>query len=102
MSRRKYTVQYKEKAIALSEEKGNVAAAIRELGIGSPMIHLWKKEKEEYSHNSFPGYGKPKMKDQERGIDRLETALKYAQIETEILKKAISIFSKRDRKGLGS
>ena len=45
MSRRKYTVQYKEKAIALSEEKGNVAAALRELGIGSPMIHLWKKEK---------------------------------------------------------
>jgi len=28
--------------------------------------------------------------------------LKDAQLETEILKKAISIFSKRDRKGLGS
>ena len=102
MSRRKYTVQYKEKAIALSEEKGNVAAAARELGIGSPMIHRWKKEKEQYSHNSFPGYGKPKMTDQEREIDRLEKALKDAQLETEILKKAISIFSKSDRKGLGS
>jgi len=31
MSRRKYTAQYKEKAIALSEEKCNVAAAAREL-----------------------------------------------------------------------
>ena len=102
MSRRKYTAQYKEKAIALSEEKGNVAAAARELGIRSPMIHRWKKEKEQYAHNSFPGYGKPKMTDQEREIDRLEKALKDAHLETEILKKAISIFSKSDRKGLGS
>lgn len=102
MSRKKYTAQYKEKAIVLSEEKANVATAARELGIGSPMIHRWKKEKEQYTHNSFPGYGKPKMTDQEREIDRLEKALKDAQLETEILKKAISIFSKSDRKGLGS
>ncbi|MGB5944230.1 MAG: IS3 family transposase [Leeuwenhoekiella sp.] len=87
MSRRKYTAQYKEKAIALSEEKGNVAAAARELGIVPPMIHRWKKEKEQYSHNSFPGYGKPKMTDQEREIDRLEKALKDARLETEIFKK---------------
>ena len=39
MSRRKYSAQYKEKAIALSEEKNNVTAAAQELGIGSPMIH---------------------------------------------------------------
>lgn len=46
MNRKKYSAQYKEKAIALSEEKNNVAADARELGIGSPMIHRWKKEKE--------------------------------------------------------
>ena len=101
MNRKKYSTQYKEKAIALSEEKNNVAAAARELGIGSPMIHRWKKEKEQYLHNSFPGDGKPKMTDQEREIDRLEKALRDAQLETEILKKAISIFSKSDKKNLG-
>jgi len=101
MSRRKYTAQYKEKAIALSEEKGNVAAAARELGIGPPMIHRWKKEKEQYSHNSFPCYGNPKMTDQEREIDRLEKALKDAHLETEILKKAVSIFSKSDKRNFG-
>ena len=102
MRRRKYTTPYKEKAIALSEEKNNVAAAARELGIGAPMIHRWKKEKKEYAHNSFPGHGSAKMTDQERKIARLEKALKDAQLETEILKKAISIFSKSDRKNLGS
>jgi len=61
----------------------------------------WKREKEQYSHKSFPGYGKPKMTDQVREIARLKKALKDAQLETEILKKAISIFSKSDRKDLG-
>ena len=41
------------------------------------------------------------MTDQEREIDRLEKALRDAQLETEILKKAISIFSKSDKKNLG-
>jgi transposase len=44
----------------------------------------------------LPGYGKPKMTEQEREIYRLEKALKDAQLETEILKKAISIFFKSD------
>ena len=101
MNRKKYSPQYKEKAIALSEEKNNVASAARELGIGPPMIHRWKKEKEQYLHNSFPGHGKTKMTDQEREIDRLEKALKDSRLETEILKKAISIFSKSDKKSLG-
>lgn len=102
MNRRKYSAQYKEKAISLSEEKNNVAAAARELGIRPSMIHRWKKEKERYAHNSFPGYGKPKMTDQEREITRLKKELKDAQLETEILKKAISIFSKSDRKNINS
>lgn len=40
------------------------------------------------------------MTDQKREIDRLEKALKDAQFETEIFKKAISIFSKSDKKNL--
>lgn len=102
MNRRKYSAQYKKKAIALSEEKNNVAEAARELGIRPGMIHRWKKEKAKYAHNSFPGYGKPKMTDQEREIAQLKKELRDAQLETEILKKAISIFSKSDRKNINS
>jgi transposase len=40
------------------------------------------------------------MTNQDREIGWLEKALKDAQLETEILKKAISIFSKCDKKNL--
>ena len=102
MSRKKYTASFKLNAIKLSQEKHNVAQAARELGIKAPMIHRWKKEQEEYSHNSFPGHGKAKLTDSEREIVKLKKDLREAKMETEILKKAISIFSESDRKNLGS
>jgi transposase len=57
------------------------------------MIHRWKKEQEEYSRNSFPGHGKAKPTDEGSEIARLKKDLREAKMETEILKKAISIFS---------
>ena len=38
------------------------------------------------------------MTDEEREIERLKKELKEAQLERDILKKAVSIFSKSDRK----
>lgn len=102
MSRKKYTASFKLNAIKLSQEKHNVAQAARELGIKALMIHRWKKEQEEYSHNSFPGHGKAKLTDSEREIVKLKKDLREAKMETEILKKAISIFSANDSKNLGS
>jgi transposase len=102
MSRKKYTASFKLNAIKLSEEKKNVAQVARELGVKAPMIHRWKKEQAEYSHNSFPGHGKAKLTDEGREISRLKKDLREAKMETEILKKAISIFSANDRKNLGS
>jgi len=52
--KRSYTAVYKRNAVKLSKEKGNVAKAARELGIGAQLIHRWKKEQEEFKHNSFP------------------------------------------------
>ncbi|NRA13160.1 MAG: transposase [Crocinitomicaceae bacterium] len=52
----------------LSEEKENVAKAARELGIGAQLIHRWKKEQEEFKHNSFPDHGKAKLTDEERKL----------------------------------
>ena len=75
MSRRKYTVSFKLKAIKLSQEKKNVAQAAREPGIKAPMIHRWKKEQEEYSHNSFHGHGKAKLTDEGREIAKLKKDL---------------------------
>jgi transposase len=75
--------------VKLSEEQGSVAKAVRELGIGAQLIHRWKKEQEEFKHNSFPGHGKAKFTDDGREIARLKKELHYAKMEAEILKKAI-------------
>ncbi len=56
--KRSYTTVYKRYAVKLSEEKGNVVKAVRELGIGAQLIHCWQKEQEGFKHNSFPGHGK--------------------------------------------
>jgi transposase len=98
--KRKYTSTYKRNAVQLSKERNNVAQSARELGIGAQMIHRWKKELEDYEHNSFPGHGKVKQTDEQREINSLKKALKNKELELEILKKAISIFSESDRKNI--
>jgi len=100
--KRSYTAVFKRNAVKLSAEKGNVAKASRELGIGAQLIHRWKKEQEEFQHNSFPGHGKAKLTDEQREIARLKKELRDAKMEAEILKKAIGIFSTNDSTNLGS
>ena len=99
-TKRNYTASYKRNAVALSKERNNVARAARELGIGAQMVHRWKKELEDYEHNSFPGHGKVKQTDEQREIYFLKKALKNKELELEILKKAISIFSESDRENI--
>ena len=65
-------------------------------------IYRWRKEQKDYGKNSFPGRGKPKMTDEQKEIARLKKQLKDAELERDILKKAIGIFSKSDRKSTGS
>ena len=61
MSRRKFTANFKLNAIKLGEEKQNISQAARELGVKASLIHRWKREQQDFSHNSFPGDGKVKM-----------------------------------------
>ena len=102
MTRRKFTSSFKLNAIKQEEEKGNPAQAARELGVKASLLHRWRREQQEFSHNSFPGHGKVKMTDDQREIATLKKALREAKMETEILKKAISILSASDKKNLGS
>ena len=70
------------------KKKGNVAKAAHELGIGAWLILRWKKEQEEFQHNSFPGHGRAELTDEQQEIVRLKE-LRDAKMEAEILKKAI-------------
>ena len=104
MSRRKknYTTEFKTKAVELSYARGNVVEVSKELGIPYSVLHRWRRESSEYGKNSFPGRGKPKLTDQQREIAELKKKLRNSELENQILKKAVSIFSESDRKNLGS
>ncbi|WP_407403221.1 hypothetical protein [Chryseobacterium sp.] len=56
------------------------------------MLYKWKKEFEEFGTGSFPGNGKMKLTFEQEKIRELETKVKDAELERDILKKAICIF----------
>lgn len=74
----------------------------RELSIPADMVRRWSREHAAAGQASFAGNGKPLMTAEEREIAQLKKALKEAEIERDILKKAVSIFSKSDNKYSGS
>lgn len=96
-----YTLEFKQKAVELSYARSNVKQVCEDLDIIPSVLYRWRKELQQYGKNSFPGRGKPKMSDQEKEIARLQKELKEAKLERDILKKAISIFSKSDKKNIG-
>ena len=96
--RQKYDREFKRKAVELSFARGNAKEIAVELGIRPELLYRWRREYQRYENNSFPGQGKPKMTDLERENARLKKALRDAQMERDILKKAVSIFSRSDGK----
>ena len=104
MSKRKvrhYSEEFKLKAVKLSEVNGNINKTSRDLDIPYSVLQRWRKEYLKYGDNSFPGKGNAKLTDQERELVKLENQLRELQLENDILKKAVSIFSKSDRKNTG-
>ena len=62
------------------------------------MLSRWRKESTTFGKNSFPGKGKPKLTDEQREIAELKKALKDAQLERDILKKASASSPRATRK----
>ncbi len=104
MSKRKrnYITEFKKKAVELSYARNNVVKVSEELGIPYSVLHRWRKESNAYGKNSFPGRGKPKLTDEQREIAELKKRLRDSELENQILKKAVGIFSASDRKNSGS
>ena len=95
--RKIYDKSFKEKAVELSYDRTNISELSRELGITVPQLYKWRKEFEEFGEGSFPGKGKLKLTPEQEKIHELEKRLKDAELERDILKKAIGIFSKSGR-----
>lgn len=96
--RRSYDKEFKQMAVELSKTRPNVKELAKELGIREELINRWRREFLKDPESSFPGHGNPKQNNQEAEIARLKKELREAQLERDILKKAVGIFSKNDGK----
>jgi len=96
--RRKYDSEFKHNALALVEKEGRSAMSVAEsLGIKPSLLYRWRKESEERGNIAFSGNGNQALTADAKRIKELEKQLKDVQIEREILKKALAIFSKAQK-----
>ena len=91
--RKSYTQEFKREAVRLAKERGNIAAAARDLGISDTSLENWKRQLEQTPETAFPGNGNPRDKETAQ-LQRENARLKE---ENEILKKAVGIFTARPR-----
>lgn len=90
-TRRKFTQEFKEDAVRLVLEEGRSKADVaRSLGINAASLGLWVKAYQADSQRAFPGRGNEKLTPEQARIKELEKQLRKAQMERDILKKAIT------------
>jgi transposase len=88
-----YTAEFKREAVRLAQTSGKpITHVARELGISDTLIHQWRKELTEHSSEAFPGSGHQTAQEEEGR--RLKRELDMVKQERDILKKALSIFSR--------
>lgn len=97
--RRKFDKQFKIDAVRLLENSGKTATEIASnLGIPRDALSRWKREVQEENLRVFPGHGNPR--DEE--VARLRKELADVTMERDILKKAVAIFSKPEKRNTNS
>lgn len=91
--KRNYSKEFKEEAVRLSYQRDNIKELAIELGIDVARIYKWRTHSRIISESS-----KSLSTKQEDLLEvkRLRKELKDTQLELEILKKAVHIFSKSD------
>ncbi|GAB3228075.1 transposase [Spirosoma arcticum] len=93
--RRVFDQTFKRMAVELSHAKGSVQQAAGELGIDSSRITKWRQSHKSPSQSATAA---PELSEDQKLIKRLQKELKDAQLERDILKKAVGIFSRGDGK----
>lgn len=89
-------------SVELSNTRNDLTALAKELDIQPSLLYRWRKEYLSKVGSSFPGKGKVILTEGEQEVARLKKELRETQMERDILKKAVSIFSKNEGKYSGS
>ena len=81
--RRKYDEEFKHQALAMVRNGQSPRSVAEALGISENLIHRWKRA----SRTELPAT--------EQEVEQLRRQLKQVEMERDILKKALSIFSRQ-------
>lgn len=95
--RRVYSKEFKLMAVELMNSGKSSEAVGMELEIAPDLVRRWRREYNKFQEGSFSGKGVPNLTEEQKEIARLKKALADALLDAEILKKAVSIFSSKDR-----
>ena len=101
-TRKNYSKEFKQKAVELSNVRGNVQEIARELSVPSELIYRWRKEQTLNPSLAFSGNGNKQLTEEQKELAKLRKELADVRMERDILKKAVSIFSVSDRKSSNS
>lgn len=93
-TRRQYTREYKQEAVALVQQsKQPISHIANSLGINDNLLRRWIKELSETSRAAFPGNGNPR--DEE--VARLKRELAEVKRERDFLREAAAYFAKQPK-----
>jgi transposase len=97
-TRRKFSEEFKREAVELSNNCGKTIDEVAyDLGINRSVLSRWRREAKELGKQAFPGHGTQKLSPLEEENRRLKRELAIVTEEREILKKAVTIFSKKPK-----
>jgi transposase len=95
--KKQFDREFKMSAVKMVTDGGHKAAEVaRSLGIHQNQLYSWKKKFSAQGDKAFPGKGHLTE------LAALRRELRDTQMERDILKKAIGIFSKTTENGSGS
>jgi len=92
---KRYSLEFKLKAVELVSQRGSLLAVSRELNVNKETLRNWKRGRYLGITNSSAVF-KQISKEEEENI-KLRKELYEVKLERDILKKAVGIFSKNDR-----
>ena len=97
--RRKYDRDFKRNAVLLCTEPGRSVSEVAEkLGIGKDLLYRWRREYHQANGQYvFPGNGIEGLTPEQQRIRELEKKLRDTEMERDILKKAMAIFSRTSK-----
>ena len=95
--KKRFDREFKISAVKMVTEGGHKAAEVaRSLGIHETQIYNWKKKFSDQGDKAFPGKGHLME------VAALRRKLRDVEMERDILKKAVGIFSKTTENGSDS